>query len=161
MIKKIFVTFSFLLLLSQISSSQVFQNYEIVVESGKADSIRLNLKKIEIIGNKKTKPDIILRELLFSENQSVSLSQFISAQKRILSLELFTQVRFDIVGDRQHSTLIISVYERWYIFPIPLFYLNERSWRKISYGGSLLYYNFLGRNILLNFTFYSIHFVTK
>lgn len=152
MIKKILVTFSFLLFLSQISSSQVFLNSEIVVESGKTDTVRLKLIKIEIIGNKKTKPQIILRELLFSENQSISLAQFISAQKRILSLQLFTQVRFDIVGDRQHSTLIISVYERWYVFPIPLFYLNERSWRKISYGGSLLYYNFLGRNILLNFT---------
>ena len=152
MIKKILITFSFLLLLPQIGLTQVFLNSEIVVESDKTDTIKLNLKNIEIVGNKKTKPQIILRELLFSENQLVLLSNFISAQKRILSLELFTQVRFDIVGDRQHSTLIISVYERWYVFPIPLFYLNERSWHKISYGGSLLYYNFLGKNILLNFT---------
>jgi len=75
-----------------------------------------------------------------------------AAYKRILGLALFTRVKFDIVGDSDYSTLLITVYERWYIFPIPLFYFNERSWRKISYGGKLYHYNFLGRNILLTFT---------
>ncbi len=152
MLKKLLFIFCLLFIFSQIGSAQVFLNSVNIHDSGKVDTVRVSLKKMEIIGNDKTKSEIILRELLFSENETVTLKQFIAAQKRLQNLELFTQVRFDIVGEKHFSTLIISVYERWYIFPIPIFYLNERSWNKISYGGSLLYYNFLGRNILLNFT---------
>jgi len=152
MLKKILIAFCFLWLFSQNGFSQVFFNSANIYDSNINDTTSVLLKKIDIVGNEKTKTEIITRELLFSENENVSLAQFIAAQKRIQSLELFTQVRFDIVGEKKFSTLIISVYERWYIFPIPILYLNERSWRKISYGGSLLYYNFLGRNILLNFT---------
>jgi outer membrane protein assembly factor BamA len=152
MLKKLFFVFCFVFIYSQTGSAQVFLNSVNIHDFEKVDTVRVPLKKIEIIGNYKTKSEIILRELLFSENETVPLIQFLAAQKRLQSLELFTQVRFDIIGERNFSTLIISVHERWYIFPIPIFYLNERSWKKISYGGSLLYYNFLGRNILLNFT---------
>ena len=152
MLKKLLFVFLLVFLYSQFGSAQVFLNSVNISELEKVDTVRVSLKKIEIIGNYKTKPEIIIRELLFSKNETVTLKQFLAAQKRLQSLELFTQVRFDIVGEKHFSTLIISVYERWYIFPIPIFYLNERSWNKISYGGSLLYYNFLGRNILLNFT---------
>jgi len=152
MLRKFLFVLWFVFLCSPVGYAQIFFNSINIQESGKADTISVSLKKIEIIGNEKTKPEIIIRELLFSENEIVTLAQFVAAQKRVQSLELFTRIRFDIIGERDFSTLIISVYERWYIFPIPIFYLNERSWNKISYGGSLLYYNFLGRNILLNFT---------
>jgi len=152
MVKIIFVVLCFILTFSQIGSGQVYYNNQQIIESDRNNTIRIDIRKIEIIGNNKTKNEVILRELLFSENEEVTLIQFLAAQKRVQSLELFTLVRFDIIGESDFSTLIISVYERWYIFPIPIFYLNERSWEKISYGGSLLYYNFLGRNILLNFT---------
>lgn len=151
MIKQLSIVLFLIFVFTKLSLSQVFYNSEVVGESEKTDTVQLSLKKVEIIGNNKTKSEIILRELLFSENETVTFMQFIAAQKRVQSLNLFTQVRFDIVGEKRFCTLIISVYERWYIFPIPIFYLNERSWKKISYGGSLLYYNFLGRNILLNF----------
>ncbi|MDZ7331708.1 MAG: BamA/TamA family outer membrane protein [candidate division KSB1 bacterium] len=129
---------------------QIYLNSNELDEAQCSDSIRYRIDKIELLGNNKTRPEVILRELHFSEKQSVSLSELLAALKRVQSLFLFNRVKFDIVEHSDSAKLIITVYERWYIFPIPLVYRNERTWKKISYGGKLLYYNFLGRNILLN-----------
>lgn len=129
---------------------QIYINDEEWDDARCRDSIRYQIDRIELIGNDKTQPEVILRELHFSEKQVVSLSELLAALKRVQSLMLFNRVKFDVVGDSENSTLLITVYERWYIFPIPLLYRNERTWKKISYGGKLLYYNFLGRNMLLN-----------
>ncbi len=131
---------------------QIYLNSNELDDTECSDSIRYRIDKIEILGNDKTRPEVILRELHFDEKQMVSLSELLAALKRVQSLMLFNRVKFDIIGDTEYSTLLITVYERWYIFPIPLVYRNERTWKKISYGGKLLYYNFLGRNILLNFS---------
>lgn len=150
--KKIILCLYFVLTFSQFGTAQVFWNSAPVTATAKSDTNVVLINHIEIIGNEITKAEVILRELLFSEGEKVRLNRILAAQKRILNTGLFTQVQFDIVGDPEFSALLISVYERWYIYPIPLFYLNERSWKKISYGFQLLYYNFLGRDILLNFT---------
>jgi outer membrane protein assembly factor BamA len=42
--------------------------------------------------------------------------------------------------------LVILVTESWYIFPVPLLFINEHDWSKISYGLQLSHYNFRGRN---------------
>lgn len=131
--------------------SQIYLNAEEVDDYSFEDSLTYQIVRIEIIGNDKTRPEVILRELHFSENDRASLSQVSAAFKRVQSLMLFNRVKFDLVGDSEYGALIITVYERWYIFPIPVLYRNERDWRKVSYGVKLLYYNFLGRNILLNF----------
>lgn len=131
---------------------QIYVNGEEPDEAAFEDSTSYQILKIDIIGNEKTRPEVILRELHFSENEPVSHAALSAAFKRVQSLMLFNRVKFDLVGDSEYSSLLITVYERWYIFPIPVLYRNERDWRKISFGGKLLYYNFLGRNILLNFS---------
>lgn len=137
---------------ASIGFCQIYLNSQEVDESTNSDTAKFQISRIEIIGNDKTKPEVILRELRFAENQQILFKEIISAYKRILSLMLFNRVKFDVIGDSEYSMLLITVYEKWYIFPLPLLYRNERTWRKISYGGKLLYYNFLGKNILLNFT---------
>ncbi len=129
-----------------------YLNSEMVSNPNETELNQFPIKQIEIIGNEKTDADIIFRELLFSQGDLVSLKKIIAAQKRVLNTGLFTQARFDIIGEGDFYTLLITVYERWYIYPIPLLNINERSWSKISYGFQLLYYNFAGRDILLNFT---------
>ena len=150
--KKLFYTISILLFLIDIAHGQIYYNSIELPEDAASDSILFKVIKIETIGNFKTKPHILLRELHFSVGDQVNLKEFFLAQKRILSLFLFNRVVFDLVGDNEELILIITVAERWYIFPIPILYLNERSWKKVSYGAKFLYYNFLGRNILLNLT---------
>ncbi len=150
MTKKIIIAFYLITIFVSMGSGQIYLNSEELDEFAIPDSMTFQFSSIEIIGNNKTKPDIILRELRFEKNEFVLLKQVIAALKRVQSLALFNRVRFDIIGDVEYSNLLITVYERWYIFPVPLLYRNERTWEKVSYGGKLLYYNFMGRNILLN-----------
>jgi outer membrane protein assembly factor BamA len=152
MTKKIIITVCLIALCTSISNGQIYLNSEEIEEFSNPDSTTFQFTSIEIIGNNKTKPDIILRELHFKDKERISLDKISAALKRVQSLALFTRVRFDIIGDSEYSILLITVYERWYIFPVPLLYRNERTWKKISYGGKLLHYNFMGRNILLNFS---------
>lgn len=152
MIKTAAITFCLIVYGASLCFGQLFLNSEELDEYVIADSTTFQFSRIEIIGNNKTRPDIILRELRFAENQFISLKQTFAALKRVQSLALFNRVRFDIVGDSEYSVLLITVYEQWYIFPVPLLYRNEQSWKKVSYGGKLLYSNFMGRNILLNFS---------
>ena len=152
MIIKNFIIFAILLILANMAFSQIYYNSDELPEDAATDSISIKIIKLEIVGNFKTKEYIIFRELHFNTGDEVDLSEIFLAQKRLLNLFLFNRVIFDLVGDEQGLIIIITVAERWYFFPLPILYLNERSWSKISYGAKLLYYNFLGRNILLNLT---------
>lgn len=140
----------FVVLYSGILFSQVYYNKMFIPEESASDSITYNILHIETAGNFKTKEYIILRELLFTSGDEVSLKELFFAQKRVLNLFLFNRVIFDLIGEDNDATLLITVAEMWYVFPLPILHLNERSWRKISYGAELLYYNFLGRDIVLN-----------
>jgi outer membrane protein assembly factor BamA len=144
--KKVTITVCFIIIFSQISSAQVYLNTVKIDEKSNSDTTHFCINKIEISGNRKTKPKVILRELLFRKNEFVTIEQISAAQKRVQSLRLFTRVRFDISGNKNLNTLNITVNEQWYIFIYPTFYTNEKSSNKISYGVSLRYYNFLGRN---------------
>jgi len=152
MTKKILLALSLMLCPAPDSFGQIYLNAVEVDESAIADTNRFSFTRIDIIGNDVTQPDVILRELHFNKFHPVTLEQLFAGLKRVQSLALFTRVKFDIIGESEHAILLITVFEQWYIFPIPLLYLNERSWDKITYGGKMLWYNFLGRNILLNFT---------
>ncbi len=152
MLKKIFFIFCFLVVNPQDNFGQIYVNAVEVDESIASDTTTFSFSRIDIIGNEVTKDDVILRELHFKKFTPVTFAEITAGRKRIQSLALFTRVKFDIIGESEHAILLITVFERWFVFPIPVLYLNERSWDKITYGGKLLWYNFLGRNILLNFT---------
>ena len=146
-LKKIFFPFLIIFVFSQVIFAQVYLNSVKIDEQNNSDTTHYCIKKIKISGNKKTKPNVILRELLFAQNEFVTIKQVSAAQKRVRSLKLFTRVRFDISSNKNQYTLHITVNEQWYIFIYPTFYMNEKSWNKISYGASLRYYNFWGKNI--------------
>jgi len=150
--KTILLACFFMFLFFGSSFGQIYLNAVEISEEMNSDSLAFYIHRIETNGNFKTKDYIILRELFFDAGDVVKLDEIFLAQKRVLNLFLFNRVIFDLVGDEDALILIITVVERWYIFPLPIFYFNERSWNKISYGAKLLYYNFLGRNILLNLT---------
>ena len=83
------------------SRGQIFNN-----RNNKTDSIApaedsVTIQRIFIIGNKKTKDQIILRELHFQEGDTVSLSRlnlYIERDRnRIYNLRLFNKVDIDTV----------------------------------------------------------------
>ncbi|HYJ39068.1 MAG TPA: POTRA domain-containing protein, partial [Chitinophagaceae bacterium] len=119
------------------------------------------IKDIVITGNKKTRPYIIERELLFKRGDSVNLSELVKQFDRSKELLMNTALFHEVVVSLQKFMgyeiyVAIDVKERWYIFPIPYFKPVDRNlseWIKqgfgidrVNYGFKFSYYNFTGRN---------------
>lgn len=122
----------------------------------------LKIGKIYLMGNKKTKPDIILRELDFEEGDSISANQF--AQSVVLGQQKLINTRLFIVAEivplfmsDTNVDVLIRLQERWYIFPLPIFKLADRNFTewwvnqkrdfsRVNYGLQLYHFNLSGRN---------------
>jgi len=104
------------------------------------------LNTIIIVGNKTTNKEVILRELLFREGDVLSDSLLKVSQERLENLWLFNRVEFIQSANQNDVTLIISITERLYIFPFPIFTLDDRDWDKITYGFGVTHTNFRGWN---------------
>ena len=102
---------------------------------------------IKVEGNKKTRPNVILREMKTRAGDTVTLEQLELDQKRIASLGLFSRVEMRAEPEEDGIALIIVVAEQWYIFPLPVFYFNDREFKlkKLTYGAAVAHTNFRGR----------------
>ena len=98
------------------------------------------IDEIEIIGNKKTKVDVILREIMHPIPSKFDSLTAAEDRNRIYNLKLFSTVR---VFERDNK-YIIKVNESPQYYPIPLIDHEEsKGW---SYGLGLVTNNFRGRN---------------
>jgi len=124
------------------------------------------IQDIIITGNKKTRPFIIERELLFHRGDSVNLSELVKkferSKENLLNTALFHDVIISLQRFQGYQIYVaIDVRERWYVFPIPYFKPVDRNiteWAKqgfgidrVNYGLKFSYYNFTGRNDRLKF----------
>lgn len=126
------------------------------------------IHSITIEGNAKTKAQIIQRELSFEEGQTYRMyqldSMFVWDRNRIYNTNLFNEVTISrsevITGE---VAIKVSVKERWYIYPIPIFKLVDRNFNdwwvnrnrdlsRVNIGMRLSHFNFTGRNDLLRLT---------
>ena len=119
----------------------------------------LTINKIILSGNKVTKSQIIFRELLFHENDKISLNSLAQileqSRKNLLNTSLFNFVTIDtLLIDSSKINISVSVIERWYIWPMPFFQLSDRNFNvwwetkdfsKADYGLFLNWDNFRGR----------------
>jgi outer membrane protein assembly factor BamA len=128
----------------------------------------LRINRIFIIGNRKTREQIILRELTLKPGDSVynlDLPKIIEKdKKKLFNLALFntTDIRtLELTSGT--ADLLVEVNERWYTFPVPIFQLSDRNFNewwenynhdfsRINYGLKLYQYNMRGRNETLIFT---------
>jgi outer membrane protein assembly factor BamA len=132
-------------------------------------SAQIKITSIQIEGNKKTKPYIILRELPYHEGDiipkdSIAIADTI-AQQQLFNTALFEQVTVrSTYLDSLQVAITIQVRERWYLFPIPYFkwvdrnfnqWWNEqnRSLDRVNYGLNLRQSNVTGNNDRLNAAF--------
>ena len=99
-----------------------------------------------LIGNEHTKSNVILREIPFTFPDTLDETDFLLIKNRIQNLYLFNRVELHLSCKQQNTALIISVTESWYIYPVPIFFMNERDWNKFSYGLQFTHYNFRGKN---------------
>src|SRR5687767_10354702 len=97
------------------------------------DSGIYRIKSVTVYGNKKTKERIILRELSRQVNDTLTLSALPQFKKRseqnIFNTQLFI---YDTIYPKiNHSEktidLDIVVKERWYIWPVPVFEIQDRN----------------------------------
>jgi outer membrane protein assembly factor BamA len=124
------------------------------------------LRKIYIEGNNKTKKYIILRELPFSEGNEYLLSglvkKFEDARRLLMNTQLFHEVIVSLKSfDGYDVDLLITVKERWYLFPVPYFKIVDRNFNqwlvdhnaslsRTNYGAKIMYNNITGVNDKLN-----------
>lgn len=128
----------------------------------------LQIDRIFIVGNKKTKEKIIVRELDFNANQIISTKNLVERIKRnednIFNTRLFLTVKISMILIQDNMVdVIIRVAERWYLFPIPVFELADRNFhdwwvnqnhdlKRIELGLKLYQYNVRGMNETLKLT---------
>ncbi|MEI7594792.1 MAG: POTRA domain-containing protein [Bacteroidota bacterium] len=116
------------------------------------------MRKIEITGNKTTKQPIILRELTFNINDTINRANIDDlidkCKKNLLNTSLFNFVTITYTIDSVFINFIITVKERWYTWPFPLFELSDRNFNtwlqsknfnRVNYGLYLVQENFRGR----------------
>lgn len=122
----------------------------------------VTIGNIKISGNKKTKSNIILREIPFKAEDKLTLAELVTkfetARKQLMNTSLFLSVIValaDTDGDRVNVS--VNVKERWYLFPLPYFKPVDRNlnqWLfeqkggldRVNYGAKILYNNATGNN---------------
>ncbi|MCX6315816.1 MAG: hypothetical protein NTW29_00885 [Bacteroidetes bacterium] len=130
-----------------------------IVQQG---TVPIYISAIEISGNRKTKPFIILREIPVRTGEtyplSVLLEKFEDARRQLMNTTLFHTV---VVAAQKFEgnkvTISVTVKERWYLFPVPFLKPVDRnlnqwlveqkaSLNRVNFGLRLKYYNATGRS---------------
>ncbi len=126
------------------------------------------VRDIIITGNKRTKEQIILREVPFKKGDYYQLQglveKFEDARRQLMNTSLFHEVIVALKSFEGYNVdILITVKERWYIFPIPYFnivsrnfneWVNEHgaSLNRVNYGLKLTHNNATGRMDKLKFS---------
>jgi outer membrane protein assembly factor BamA len=125
------------------------------------DTTRLfTLTEIIIEGNRRSKDKIILRELPFNTGEQYPLhlliAKFRVAREQLLNTTLFETVTVSLTSvEGNDASVLVSVKERWYFFPVPFADIVDNSlqqWSKnmdfnrINYGLKLKHKNISGLN---------------
>ncbi len=122
--------------------------------SENADVVIIN--DILITGNKNTRKKIILRELLFSINDTIPIKEFgeliKKSRENLINISIFNYVTIDtgsVAGFPGIINVKINVRERWYTWPVPIFEIADRninSWWKTKDFSRTNYGLYLERN---------------
>lgn len=145
---------------------------------------------ISVEGNKRTKEEIILRELCFSKGDTISLDKLAEQVKQseyfVMNTSLFSEVQIVPIRNTGSSPVMnfeIQVEENWYWYPFPIFELadrnfnvwwkeHNRSFKRVNIGLEFTHLNITGRRDKLRLsmedgytrkysTSYSLPFINK
>src|SRR5688500_14131441 len=124
----------------------------------------VTIKSIEIRGLKKTREEIVHRELNMEVGDTLvqtELSETIERNRNnLLNLGLFNAVEINISEwdtERNEIEFVIEVRESWYIYAVPIVEIADRNFnvwwttynhdlKRLNLGARLDYLNFTGRN---------------
>jgi outer membrane protein assembly factor BamA len=130
------------------------------------DNNLFTIRKIYISGNRKTKENVILREIPFHPGEQYQLQdlvkKFSETRRYLMNTVLFHEVTVSLKSfEGTEVDILVEVVERWYIFPIPYFKIADRNFNqwivesnaslsRTNYGVKLMFNNVTGRNDKLN-----------
>lgn len=118
---------------------------------------------IHIQGNRKTKDNIILRELQFKQGDSVQVNDLPNliqvSEQMVMNTSLFNKatIRTDTTPlQANHLHVYVTVDEAWYLYPVPFFELadrnfnvwwveQKRSLQRVNFGTDFTHTNFTGK----------------
>ncbi|RAV98820.1 POTRA domain-containing protein [Pseudochryseolinea flava] len=122
----------------------------------------LKVNRIVLVGNAITRDRILLRELSLKSGDVVysnDLKDILDLdKKKLINTRLFNTVEIkSLPFSKEEVDLVVSVNERWYTFPSPIFELADRNFnewwenyehdfRRVNYGLRLYQFNMRGRN---------------
>ena len=155
------IVFTFFGYTSSIDSLQLpHQDSTILVDSVKSKYVEID--NIFIIGNRKTKERIILREMSIEKGQMIYLpdlqEHLENDRNKILNTRLFIDVQLNVLElSPDKVDIVIRVDERWYTFPVPIFELVDRNFvdwwvnrnhdfNRVRYGIRFYQFNMRGNN---------------
>lgn len=116
---------------------------------------------ISLVGNKRTKTNIITRELTFAAGDSLNLKEveklIARSQQNLLNSSLFNfaTITYQLNEDFGQINFTIDIKERWYTWPTPIFEIQDRNFNswwetkdifRTNYGMYLTFQNVRGRN---------------
>ncbi len=131
-----------------------------LVRVGACPGPRVRVGAILFAGNSRTRERTLRAELDFREGDSLTVSDLYARleanRRRLYNLQLFHAVLVQAsCGGIGELVVLISVQERWYILPTPIFSLAAPTfnawlsrpdhWRRLDYGLHLTDTNFRGR----------------
>lgn len=129
----------------------------------------VTIEEICVLGNKKTKTSIILREMTLQIGMDLPESQLEREIERsknnIINSNLFVYVNMDYERDQNFIRINVEVKERLYLLPLPIIYLADRSFnewwynrdrdlKRVIYGVQLNHSNLSGNADVLKFKAY-------
>lgn len=126
------------------------------------DTNYIVVRNVIVLGNKKTRTNVILRELGLFPGDTLWLRDLGSTldqkRKQLLNLSLFLNVTVNVKNWHDKNVdVVFEVWERWYTFPIPIFKLADRNFnqwwveqgrslKRVNLGVRLFQDNLTGRN---------------
>jgi outer membrane protein assembly factor BamA len=148
--------------LATTAKGQLKETDTIPVLSHAPEEALVTIRKITVVGNKKTKLHIVTREVPLQQGMSYSmpviLNSLQTAKENLMNTTLFVDVTVDFKNWYNDSLdIMVDVKERWYYFPFPIFKPIDRNWNvwinqynvsfdRVNYGIKFLGMNISGRN---------------
>ena len=109
------------------------------------------ISEIRFAGNKTTRPEIFHQEMLVKVGDPALPDLIERSRQAIMDLGLFKSVTADLLSEGERTVLLITVKEKYYIFPIPK--LNRDADNNITLGAQLRMDNLAGLNQRLKLTY--------
>lgn len=152
-----------------LAANHLIYSTDDVVPLADTSSSLFTIKGIIVTGNKRTKNNIIFRELAFQKNERYPLDalveKFSRTKQQLMNTGLFRSVVVSLKSLQGYDVYVaIDLKERWYIYPMPFVKVVDRSFNewivkkgmsldRVNYGIKLTHKNTTGRNDRLHLNF--------